>query len=379
MFFLKVALLSLAATVFATTSPTTNPYATFPPVPRTATYNGFADRIYDDIAECAQACVEADTGITPCPYWDTGCLCVMSMWGNGVANCIAENCRGSEVETVTSLASSACSVAGVPSPYWFLGGAQMQALASAAAYTAVSSVQSIATISVSESSATSIADISSDVASSAAALSAASISASVSASVYSSLGFSAVPPISTPGANSSAASSSPSVTGSAIIDPIDPIASVGSVGSSSTNATVSNTVTNVETVCPVCTNYPSTYTTTEITSTETVVVTTSCEVYVTTDSNGEPSTYTSEYDVETTVITVTSCHDNICSAVTVTGGQSARETVAAGVTEVSGPSTSVSESTSPGSNEVSTFEGAGVTNTPAAILVSLLGAFAIFF
>lgn len=99
---------------------TTNQWATFPSVAKTASINGFADNIYDRLPECAKSCVEADTGSTPCPYWDTGCLCVMSNWSGSVAECIAENCKGDNVDSATSLALSICSSAGVPSPYWFI-------------------------------------------------------------------------------------------------------------------------------------------------------------------------------------------------------------------------------------------------------------------
>lgn len=50
-------------------------------------------------------------------------------------------------------------------------------------------------------------------------------------------------------------------------------------------------------------------------------MTTSCEVYVTTDSKGDLTTYSSTYtDIETTVITITSCEDDKCTEVPVTTG-----------------------------------------------------------
>lgn len=136
--FTSIALLAIASIASAAPAPapttvTTGNWETYPPVPRTATYNGFADRIYDDIPECARDCVASDTSMTPCPYWDTGCLCVMTSFGDVVANCVAQACAGDQVATVTSLASSACSVAGVPSPYWFVGAAAADALETAAA------------------------------------------------------------------------------------------------------------------------------------------------------------------------------------------------------------------------------------------------------
>ena len=44
---------------------------------RTASINGFADKLYDQLPECAKPCMFQNTGITPCPYWDAGCLCVL--------------------------------------------------------------------------------------------------------------------------------------------------------------------------------------------------------------------------------------------------------------------------------------------------------------
>lgn len=113
-------------------------YATYPSVAHTATINGFADPIYGQLPECAKSCVEEDTDSTPCPYWDPGCLCVMSNWGAPVAECIAENCKGGDVSTATSLATSICSSAGVPSPYWYIQASDATALQSAAEATVTS-------------------------------------------------------------------------------------------------------------------------------------------------------------------------------------------------------------------------------------------------
>ncbi|KAG7664401.1 uncharacterized protein J8A68_002074 [[Candida] subhashii] len=115
---LAIALMALDAAV----AEDDNPYTNYPPVPKTATINGFADRIYDNVAECAKGCLEKfkSTGSTPCPYWDTGCLCMMPQFGGPIGACIAEECQGGAVQTATSLAYSACSVAGVPSSYWFI-------------------------------------------------------------------------------------------------------------------------------------------------------------------------------------------------------------------------------------------------------------------
>ncbi|KAI5970507.1 hypothetical protein CANMA_000416 [Candida margitis] len=110
-----------------------NPYATFPSVARTASINGFADRIYDQLPECAKACMFESTGSTPCPYWDTGCLCVMPQFGGAIGQCVADNCQGDAIGSVEYLATSICSSAGVWDPYWFIPESVSEALASAAA------------------------------------------------------------------------------------------------------------------------------------------------------------------------------------------------------------------------------------------------------
>ncbi|ABN68563.2 repressed by TUP1 protein 5, partial [Scheffersomyces stipitis CBS 6054] len=115
------------------TSSTDNPYTQYPSVAKTASINGFADKIYDDLPPCAQPCMFQNTGITPCPYWDTGCLCVMPQFGGLIGDCIADACRGEEVSVATSLAISICSSAGVWEPYWMIPASVSEALASAAA------------------------------------------------------------------------------------------------------------------------------------------------------------------------------------------------------------------------------------------------------
>ncbi|CCG23881.1 Frp1 ferric reductase [Candida orthopsilosis Co 90-125] len=87
-------------------------YATYPQVPKTASYNGFADPIIDVLPDCAKDCVKYSTKNTPCPYWDTGCLCVMPQWSGLVGQCIAENCTGSDVQSARFLATSLCSTVG---------------------------------------------------------------------------------------------------------------------------------------------------------------------------------------------------------------------------------------------------------------------------
>lgn len=132
---------ALAADTTITKGPTTtsNPYATYPSVAKTASINGFADRIYDDLPACAQPCMHQDTRITPCPYWDTGCLCVMPHFGGRIGECVASACRGQDVLVATSLAVSICSSAGVWDPYWIIPPSVSSALSSAAAEVATTS------------------------------------------------------------------------------------------------------------------------------------------------------------------------------------------------------------------------------------------------
>ncbi|KAI5965984.1 uncharacterized protein KGF55_001348 [Candida pseudojiufengensis] len=97
-----------------------NNWSTYPSVAKTASINGFADKIYDQLPSCAQPCVRKDTRVTPCPYWDTGCLCVMPQFAGPIGDCIASACKGDKVKTATSLATSICSSAGVWEPYWMI-------------------------------------------------------------------------------------------------------------------------------------------------------------------------------------------------------------------------------------------------------------------
>ncbi|KAK6199611.1 uncharacterized protein RJT21DRAFT_71870, partial [Scheffersomyces amazonensis] len=142
------------------TTSTDNPYATYPTVAKTASINGFADKIYDDLPECAKPCMFQNTGVTPCPYWDTGCLCVMPQFGGLIGSCIAENCKGSNVVSATSLATSICSSAGVWEPYWMIPASISSSLSVAAADTAVAETSSDPE-PTSESSSTALEDVSS--------------------------------------------------------------------------------------------------------------------------------------------------------------------------------------------------------------------------
>ncbi|EGW30641.1 uncharacterized protein SPAPADRAFT_62501 [Spathaspora passalidarum NRRL Y-27907] len=89
-----------------------NPYETFPKVPKTASINGFADPIIDLLPECAKDCVKISTGNTPCPYWDTGCFCVMPQWAGLMGQCVAKNCQGRDVASARYLATSLCNAVG---------------------------------------------------------------------------------------------------------------------------------------------------------------------------------------------------------------------------------------------------------------------------
>ena len=128
---LSIVSIALAATVSAT-SDGTNAYTAYPSVAKTASINGFADKIYDQLPECAKECVKQSTSNTPCPYWDTGCLCVMPQFGGAIGDCVAKNCKGKEVDSVESLATSICSSAGVWEPYWMIPSSVSDALAKAA-------------------------------------------------------------------------------------------------------------------------------------------------------------------------------------------------------------------------------------------------------
>lgn len=120
-FIISTTLLALAAA---------NNWATYPQVPKTASINGFADPIYGKLPDCAQPCVKKGTGNTPCPYWDTGCFCVMPQWSGQVAECIASQCKGEEVSSATSLAISLCSSVGANT--WMMPGTVSLALQQAA-------------------------------------------------------------------------------------------------------------------------------------------------------------------------------------------------------------------------------------------------------
>ncbi|GEQ69469.1 hypothetical protein JCM33374_g3141 [Metschnikowia sp. JCM 33374] len=138
-------------------------YETYPSVAKTASINGFADKLYGNLPACAQQCVKQSTSSTPCPYWDAGCLCVMSNFGSAVANCIAQNCQGADVGSAESLATSVCSSAGVPSPYWYIDSGASSALGAAeaktvaATTTATSSAAATQTTSAAAAAATSSA------------------------------------------------------------------------------------------------------------------------------------------------------------------------------------------------------------------------------
>lgn len=96
-------------------------WSTYPAVPKTASINGLADPINDKLPECAKECFAKDVSATPCPYWDTGCLCVMTPWTDPVGECLVSKCEGSDAQSATELAKSACKSAGVWEPYFIMG------------------------------------------------------------------------------------------------------------------------------------------------------------------------------------------------------------------------------------------------------------------
>lgn len=137
--------------VFAAVAQAVN-YATYPSVPKTASINGFSDMIKSKFPACAYDCADFSTSNTPCPYWDTGCLCVMPQWSGQVASCIAESCTGTDVELATSLAYSLCSSVGAN--LWMMPASISTALETAAEGDAASVATSDGS-SVSETSAAS--------------------------------------------------------------------------------------------------------------------------------------------------------------------------------------------------------------------------------
>lgn len=119
-----------------------NQWATYPSVPKTATINGFADPVFDSLPECAQPCVKESVSSTPCPYWDTGCLCVMTTWSSKVTECYAENCSGADAQKAYDASVQVCKNAGVWEPYWIINDAASQAISSAAAKEATTEASS---------------------------------------------------------------------------------------------------------------------------------------------------------------------------------------------------------------------------------------------
>lgn len=100
------------AAVTAANDFTVGDFRTYPKVPKTATFNGFADPIIDKLPDCAKECVKEDTGSTPCPYWDTGCFCVMPQWAGPVNECFAKCENPDDVKLATLLAYSLCTSVG---------------------------------------------------------------------------------------------------------------------------------------------------------------------------------------------------------------------------------------------------------------------------
>ncbi|CUM53038.1 uncharacterized protein AC631_05699 [Debaryomyces fabryi] len=287
------------SSVPATTDPATsdtaeNPYATYPTVVRTASINGFADKLYDQLPECAKPCVEEDTGITPCPYWDPGCLCVMSNWGGEVAECIAENCQGSEVSTATSLANSVCSSAGVPSPYWYLPASASADLLSAAAAATVTTTEasSISASTYSTSSVPATTDHVSSILTNNDPVSSAQVEKS--------------------GSDEGAFSSKSSV-----------VAITSDAKHTNDTSTITSTSKATVTDCPSCTKQMTTFNSTQSNGS---IITKASGIVTSSDSNGDytstsvTSNDSTQVEFSTTVITVTSCQSNKCSDILKTTG-----------------------------------------------------------
>lgn len=135
--FVSITALSLVALVSASN------WATYPSVPHTASVNGFADMVNLALPECASECADISTSNTPCPYWDTGCLCVMPQWSGQVASCIAESCTGTDVASATSACLSVCSSVGAN--MWLMPASLSTELSEAAAETGSGSVQASST------------------------------------------------------------------------------------------------------------------------------------------------------------------------------------------------------------------------------------------
>lgn len=105
-------------------------FATYPSVPKTASINGFADPLMEKLPLCAHLCVKMSVKSTPCPYWDTGCFCVMPQWLGVVGSCIAKQCKGKDVASATSLAYSLCEKVGAN--VWMMPASVSTELSSAA-------------------------------------------------------------------------------------------------------------------------------------------------------------------------------------------------------------------------------------------------------
>lgn len=135
---------TLSAFLVASVAKAVN-YETYPSVAHTASFDGFADPIYDKVPSCAQKCLRdtvSDAEDTVCPYWDTGCLCVMESFNDAQVSCLVDACSGTDINSFTSLATSLCSSAGVGSPYWYIASSDSSLLASAAAKTTADSESS---------------------------------------------------------------------------------------------------------------------------------------------------------------------------------------------------------------------------------------------
>lgn len=104
--------MALAATISLTNA---GPWLHFPPVSRLYELNGLSDRFFKESDTCVQNCLtkHKSTEMTPCPVWDTGCLCIFHTFNDVWMKCVLNDCpqfaKDVEVKGI-----AACTKAGVP-------------------------------------------------------------------------------------------------------------------------------------------------------------------------------------------------------------------------------------------------------------------------
>ena len=132
-------LLATAIVSFYASSASAEDYATYPSVAHTATINGFADPIYGRNSLNVLSRVSKKTLIAH--HVHTGIQAVFVLCQTGVLqllNVLLKIVRVVMFQLLTSLATSICSSAGVPSPYWYIQASDATALQSAAEATVTS-------------------------------------------------------------------------------------------------------------------------------------------------------------------------------------------------------------------------------------------------